>query len=117
MPIIFILNCTGKAFTGLQGKTLYPMISSTAARSGMNLIFCRSYPASLQLQTMLSLGQSLVLPDHTSLFKALPDQVIPPGLKLWIKNNFWWITSSKSLDRKKLIGNYNFKNLSEKSFH
>ncbi|OXA56603.1 uncharacterized protein LOC110848658 [Folsomia candida] len=90
----------GKAFSGLQGKVLYPLICSTAARSGMNLVFCRSYPATLQLQTMLSLGKSMLLPDNVSLFKVLPDNIIPPGLKVWMKNNFWWITSNKEKQKK-----------------
>lgn len=86
---------SGVAFSGLQGKVLYPMISSTAARSGMNLVFCRSYAPTLQLQTMLSLGKQMLLPDNVSLFKVLPDNIVPPGLKVWMKNNFWWITSNR----------------------
>lgn len=49
---------------------------------------------------MLSLGKSMLLPDNVSLFKVLPDNIIPPGLKVWMKNNFWWITSNKEKQKK-----------------
>ncbi|ODN04551.1 SPRY domain-containing SOCS box protein 3 [Orchesella cincta] len=90
----------GVAFEGLQDKgALYPIISSTAARSGMNLIFCRSYSSSLQLQAMLSLSRNLPSSiDNVSLFEVLP---IPPGLKLWMKNHYWWIVSCPDRDRKR----------------
>ncbi|CAL8123755.1 unnamed protein product [Orchesella dallaii] len=90
----------GVAFEGLQDKgALYPIISSTAARSGMNLIFCRSYSSSLQLQAMLSLSRTLYSQkDNASLFEVLP---LPPGLKLWMKNHYWWIVSCPDRDRKR----------------
>jgi len=54
---------------------------------------------------MLSLSKGLILPDNITLFKVLPDDVIPPGLKTWIKNNFWWITSG-SKNGKRIIRRY-----------
>ena len=39
---------TGVAYRGLKGKTLFPVVSSTAARSGMKVISCRSVRTSLQ---------------------------------------------------------------------
>lgn len=77
------------------------MISSTAARSGMNLIFCRSYPPTLQLQAMLAISQNFLSPaeeENASLFKVLS---LPPGLKLWMKTNYWWIVSCRDRERKR----------------
>lgn len=93
----------GLAFQGLRDKVLYPIITSTAARSGMNLIFCRSFPPSLQLQAMLSISKTLLYSgeeeeENASLFKVLN---VPPGLKLWMKNNYWWIVSCRDRDRKR----------------
>lgn len=67
----------------------------------MNLIFCRSYPQSLQLQAMLAISKSMCSPDeeeNASLFKVLS---LPPGLKAWMKNNYWWIVSCRDRDRKR----------------
>lgn len=92
---------SGLAFEGLRDKVLYPIISSTAARSGMNLIFCRSYPESLQLQSMLAISKTMLSPgdmENASLFKVLN---LPPGLKSWMKSNYWWIVSCRDRDRKR----------------
>ncbi|CAG7834217.1 unnamed protein product [Allacma fusca] len=85
----------GIAFRNLQGHTLFPMISSTAARSGMNLIFSRSYPSSLQIQSLLSIGKNIGFPKNTSIFKCLE---LPPGLIEIIKNNYWWIVTNKTAE-------------------
>ncbi|XP_046403514.1 uncharacterized protein LOC124169083 [Ischnura elegans] len=46
----------GIAFSNLHGKTLYPMASSTAAKSGMRLIHASSHPHSLLLSCTRALG-------------------------------------------------------------
>lgn len=58
----------------------------------MNLICSRSYPSSLQMQALLSIGKSISFPKNTSIFKCLE---LPPGLTGIIKNNYWWIVTNK----------------------
>lgn len=48
----------GIAFTGLQGYMLYPMVSSTAARSRMRLTCSCSVPVSLQIECLSVLNSS-----------------------------------------------------------
>lgn len=76
----------GIAFTGLQGKMLYPVVSSTAARSGMRIIRCCSFPTSLQFMCCQALRR--VIPSHLDVLSAV---VLPPGLKDFLKNNVQWL--------------------------
>lgn len=76
----------GIAFTGLQGKILYPIVSSTAARSGMRIIRCCSFPTSLQFMCCQALRR--VIPSHLDVLSAV---VLPPGLKDFLKNNVQWL--------------------------
>ncbi|KAG8222879.1 hypothetical protein J437_LFUL003524 [Ladona fulva] len=46
----------GVAFTNLHGKTLFPLASSTAARSGIRLIHASSHPHSLLFSCTRALG-------------------------------------------------------------
>ncbi len=71
------------------------MISSTAARSGMTLKYCRSFKHSLQLQCLLALSRSTFWPEKSiSVFKC---HDLPPGLKRWAENNYWWVTCKEGL--------------------
>ena len=63
----------------------------------MNLICSRSYPSSLQMQALLSIGKSISFPKNTSIFKCLE---LPPGLSGIIKNNYWWIVTNKRDEEK-----------------
>ena len=76
----------GIAYTGLQGKVLYPMVSSTAARSGMKIIRCCSFPTSLQFMCCQVLRKTI--PSHLDVLSAV---VLPPGLKEFLKNNVQWL--------------------------
>lgn len=64
----------------------YPMVSSTAARSGFRLVFAKSYAISLQLLTCLSLQGAVTTP---SVIFDLPG--FPPGLQSILKNNLPWL--------------------------
>ncbi|KAL3876268.1 hypothetical protein ACJMK2_034135 [Sinanodonta woodiana] len=76
----------GVAFRGLQGKTLYPMVSSTAARSGMKVIRSRSFKTSLQFMCCQMLRK--VIPKHLDVLAAVQ---LPPGLREFLENNISWL--------------------------
>ncbi|KAL5968375.1 SPRY domain-containing SOCS box protein 3 [Taenia solium] len=60
----------------LPSGSYYPMVCSTAARSGFRIIFSKSYDVSLQLLTLLSLKASL---NNLSTMFDLPG--FPPSLQ------------------------------------
>ncbi|KAL7057667.1 hypothetical protein AAHC03_016794 [Spirometra sp. Aus1] len=64
----------------------YPMVSSTAARSGFRLVFAKSYAISLQVLACLSLQGAVTTP---SVIFDLPG--FPPGLQSMLKNNLPWL--------------------------
>ena len=76
----------GIAYRGLQGKTLFPIVSSTAARSGMKVIKCRSFKTSLQFMCCQILRQ--VIPRHLDVLKVID---MPPGLREFLDNNIYWL--------------------------
>lgn len=76
----------GIAYTGLQGKVLYPIVSSTAARSGMKIIRSCSFPTSLQFMCCQVLRKAI--PSHLDVLSAV---ILPPGLKEFLKNNVQWL--------------------------
>lgn len=76
----------GIAYRGLQGKTLFPVVSSTAARSGMKVIKCRSFKTSLQFMCCQILRQ--VIPGHLDVLKVID---MPPGLREFLDNNIYWL--------------------------
>ena len=80
----------GPAYRNIPlNKPIYPMISSTAARSGMTLTYSRSFQHSLQLQCLLAIGRATFWPENISIFKC---HDLPPGLRGWAENNYWWVT-------------------------
>ncbi|BFZ17992.1 hypothetical protein BsWGS_21031 [Bradybaena similaris] len=89
-------ECLGVAFRGLRGRTLYPMASSTAARSGMRVISARSFPSSLQFLCCQKLRQ--MTPGHLSMLDVLP---MPPGLRLFLANNMAWFLRTPPLKSSK----------------
>uniref|UniRef100_T1IXN2 B30.2/SPRY domain-containing protein n=1 Tax=Strigamia maritima TaxID=126957 RepID=T1IXN2_STRMM len=76
----------GIAFNNLQGKVLYPMVSSTAARSGMKVIRSRSFDSSLQYLCLRTLKN--ILPQDVSVIDALK---FPPGLETKLKREMDWL--------------------------
>ena len=81
VPII--LYFTGTAFTSLQGRTLYPALSSTAAKSAMKVIYSSSFPSTLQLLCLKSMS------SNSEMIKMLKTV---PYLKSQIENEYWWLT-------------------------
>lgn len=76
----------GIACGGLKGKKLYPMVSSTAARSAMKVVCSRSFESSLQYFCCLALRK--MVPSEASVFESIR---MPPGLKNFLSNNLGWI--------------------------
>ncbi|KAL5103335.1 Kelch-like protein 3 [Taenia crassiceps] len=64
----------------------YPMVCSTAARSGFRIIFSKSYDISLQLLTLLSLKASL---NNLSTIFDLPG--LPPALQTFYQDSLPWL--------------------------
>lgn len=89
-PNVDFVFVTGIAYTGLQGKTLFPMVSSTAARSGMKVIRSRSFKSCLQFLCCVKLRECI--PSDTCVLDVLD---IPPGLKTFLMNNLDWLLCAR----------------------
>ncbi|XP_076044651.1 SPRY domain-containing SOCS box protein 3 isoform X3 [Oratosquilla oratoria] len=76
----------GIAFMGLQHKELFPIVSSTSARSGMKLVSSCAFPVSLQFLC----AESLCLKLRRKLRLRPEDLGLPPGLRAFVENNYWW---------------------------
>ena len=76
----------GVSYQGLQGRTLYPIVSSTAARSGMKVISNSSFPTSLQFMCCQMMRK--VIPPHLD---VLQEVSLPPGLRGFLENNVRWL--------------------------
>jgi len=79
----------GVAFTNLRGKTVFPVICSTAAKSSLTLSTARSLPSSLQFLAVRSLAHKL--PGSTLL-----SLLLPPGIRNFIRNNYWFFIDHSS---------------------
>lgn len=79
----------GIAYRGLQGKSLYPVVSSTAARSGMKVVKCRSFPTSLQFACCQALRR--YIPPHLDVLEVVD---LPPGLRSFLQNKVSWLLQS-----------------------
>lgn len=86
----------GVACSGLKGKTIFPMVSSTAARSGMKVIRSRSFNSSLQYLCCLVLRKAI--PPETGVLDALK---LPPGLAAFLANNLSWLLDPISAVKRK----------------
>ena len=84
--------CTGVVFSGLRRKMLYPMVSSTAARTGMKLVKACSYATSLQFLCCCVLRK--MIPPHLDVTAAL---TLPPGLHDFLVNNLDWLLRPSEL--------------------
>lgn len=80
----------GIAFRGLQNKELYPMLSSTAARTRMKLEKSCCLPTTLQYLCSAKIG------SHISGIEDLERLPLPPGMKRYIEKNMAWVLQTKS---------------------
>lgn len=78
----------GTACSGLRGKKLLPMVSSTAARSVMRIVRSKSFPSSLQFLCCVKLRQ--LVPSHLHVLESLE---FPPGLSAFLKKQLDWVLS------------------------
>ncbi|PNF20498.1 hypothetical protein B7P43_G06270 [Cryptotermes secundus] len=72
----------GVAFSSLGGQTLYPMLSSTAAKTALKVIYCSSLPSTLQLLSLKSLSTDS---EMMKILKAIP------FLRSQIEREYWWL--------------------------
>ena len=89
---VMVCLCAGVGYTGLSGKVLYPMVSSTAARTGMRLIKACSFQTSLQFLCCQVLRE--IIPAHLDVIDALK---LPPGLQAFLTNNLGWLLRPNEL--------------------
>ena len=87
-----IADIAGVGYTGLSGKVLYPMVSSTAARTGMRLIKACSFQTSLQFLCCQVLRE--MVPSHLDVIDELK---MPPGLQAFLTNNLSWLLRPNEL--------------------
>jgi len=73
----------GMAFTGLQGKEVFPIVSSTAAKSELKLVTAQSFANNLQFSCLKRLADKLPGSNILNL-------CFPPGLRSFIINNYWF---------------------------
>jgi hypothetical protein len=81
--VLIVVCFSGTAFTSLHGRTLYPVLSSTAAKSAMKVIYSSSFPSTLQLLCLKSVSSSS---EMMKMLKTVP------YLKSQIENEYWWLT-------------------------
>lgn len=74
-----------------KNKCLYPMASSTAARSAMRLIRSKSIKNSLFYLCCLTLRK--IVPTELNVLEVLN---LPPGLNQLLKNNLDWLLSASA---------------------
>lgn len=88
----------GEAFRGLPTTgPLFPMVSSTAAKSGMRLVCAQSYRCDLAFECVKVLCKSVVQTgglDGMTSDNNLQD-LLPPGLMTFINNNCWFLLGSR----------------------
>jgi len=73
----------GMAFTGLQGKEVFPIVSSTAAKSELKLVTAQSFSNTLQFSCLKRLADKLPGSNILNL-------CFPPGLRSFVINNYWF---------------------------
>ena len=89
---LYLLICSGVAYRGLAGKQLFPMVSSTAARTAMKVIKARSFQTSLQFLCCQVLRK--LVPSEKNVIDALD---LPPGLRAFLENNLSWLLRPSEL--------------------
>ena len=88
----------GVVAEGLQGKVLFPIVTSTAARTKMRLIRSVSIPYSLQYQCCASIGRCL---PHHDLLEELP---FPPGIRRYLSIQMDWVFRANAKTEEESIG-------------
>jgi len=78
----------GLAFTGLSGLELFPVVSSTAAKSEIKLVTALSFDTSLQFECY----KKLLEIHHSS--RQILKRKLPPGLRKEVVNKFWFLGAS-----------------------
>lgn len=76
----------GVAYSGLQGKSLYPMVCSTAARSSMKILNAVYFPSSLQFLCCETIRR--IVPKQLDVTEVMK---MPPGLRNFLHNNLDWL--------------------------
>jgi len=74
----------GLAFNGLLGVDVYPVVSSTAAKSEVELVTALSIPSTLQWECYRSLADKMPRSDLINIH-------LPPGLRNFVLNNYWFL--------------------------
>lgn len=87
---------------GLQKKVLYPMVSSTAARTSMKLIKACSFKTSLQFLCCQTLRR--IVPSNLDVLKVVE---LPPGLRAFLDNNLSWLFRPSELSESALASKRN----------
>ena len=85
----------GIAFQGLHNKELYPMLSSTAARTRMKLERSYSLPTTLQYLCCAKIA------NHISGIHDLDKLPLPPGMKRYLNTHMAWVLQTKSSQNSK----------------
>ena len=80
----------GVAYSGLQNKELYPMLSSTAARTRMKLKRSCCLATSLQYLCCQTIGK------HIKGFESVDRLPLPPGTKKFMKEHMGWVVEIAS---------------------
>ena len=83
--------CRSSAF---KDRQLFPIVSSTAARSGIRLLRTRSCSTSLQYLVCRRLRE--LVPSHVNVLDAL-DAWMPPGLVKQLRNKDDWLLEAQPL--------------------
>ncbi len=83
----------GVAAQGLQGKVLYPIIASTAARTRMKLECSRSTVFSLQYQCVKEISKHF---NHTS-STAVDQLPLSKNLRNYLKEHICWLSLLNNL--------------------
>jgi len=90
--IQFYLNRAplGLAWQGVRAQEMFPVVTSTAAKSEVKLISALSFPSTLQFECFKTLSEILPKSDLLNVY-------IPPGLRNFVRNNYWFLVMRKSL--------------------
>ncbi|GAB1602906.1 SPRY domain-containing SOCS box protein 3 [Argonauta hians] len=88
----------GIAYKGLQGKNLYPVVSSTAARSGMKVVRSQSFPTSLQFMCCQILRTHI--PSHMNVLEVVD---LPPGLRTFLHDKVGWLLQACRISVKDVV--------------
>jgi len=92
----------GVAFSGLKGKTLYPAVCSTAAKSEMKLICAQSFRSTLQFDCIKLLSKA-IKSHRDKGHSKIPPLYLPPGLVKSINTNYWFFFMASQQNRDDVV--------------